>query len=230
MPDDRGPSGVPCSAAAPQEEQATGRSAVRLFSGRAISQLRVNLSRAANVPLFGLHKQASAPRSLPALSKAADYKIAAVIVGKQCPEQPSTRTALSTPKAQQMTACLPPGAATKRPEPEELPIRLEHSLSNLEVLRTLGECVPPPPVWHVYSRMLVPESVNTELGWVSGRHGHVWARASGALPPDRALLGAQGAEEGGDPAHAPGAQCAQGEANPGLAAAPVYSSHVRCTA
>lgn len=149
MLDDQGPSIATSSATALQEEQATGRSAVRLFSGRAISQLRFNLSRAANVPLFGLHKQASAPRSLPALSTAANNSGAAAIsgIGKQSPEQPSTRTAMSTPTALLTATCLPPGATPKRPpELEALSLRLEHSLSNLEVLRTLGAS-PSPSGW-----------------------------------------------------------------------------------
>ena len=151
MLDDRGPSGAPSSATAPQEVQAACKTTVRLFSGKAISQLRVNLSRAAHVPLFGLHKQASAPGWLPALSTAASDIAATVIVGKHSSEQPSMRTALSAPKALLMAMCLPPGAAQEiSPEAEALPFRLEHSLSNLEVLRTLGVRVPAPVMFGTY--------------------------------------------------------------------------------
>ena len=138
---------------------------MRLFSGRAISQLRFNLSRAANVPLFGLHKQASAPRSLPALSLAANNHYTSATTAKQSPEQPSTRAAMSTPTSLLKATCLLPGASPQRfSDLEAVPHRLEHSLSNLEVLRTLGAACRPRHDEHVYSKMVVPASVPKRLG------------------------------------------------------------------
>ena len=219
MAGETGPSSSPAGpCAAPPDEQA-GRSTPRkLFTSKAMSQLRSNLRATAGTPLFGQPKLGGQPSLLPKLTESLRLALkpkqeAARARPAQRPRAPS----LKAPAAASALAVVPEDSL---PEAQAVP-RPHHSLANLELLRTLGAGL-----------ALAAASMRQDRGaWTrvicTCRHGHVRARAPGALPRDGALPGAQGAEEGADPEPAPGAQRVQGEADPGVAAAPLHRPHVR---
>ena len=222
MAGETGPSSSPAGpCAAPPDEQA-GRSTPRkLFTSKAMSQLRSNLRATAGTPLFGQPKLGGQPSLLPKLTESLRLALkpkqeAARARPAQRPRAPSLKVPAVAASA---LAVVPEDSL---PEAQAVP-RPHHSLANLELLRTLGAGLALAAA-SMRPRLRCPDARDP---CVPCRHGHVRARAPGALPRDGALPGAQGAEEGADPEPAPGAQRVQGEADPGVAAAPLHRSHVR---
>ena len=128
---------IPAWGAALVEQQpAAAKPVKKLFSSKAMSQLRNNFSRAAAAPLFKLHKH---PGSQPDPQPKIPFKPAAAT----CPLQ-ERRTSSSRARAPLLLApaVAPASLAVvpedSLPETKENVYQLQHSLTNLEILRTLG--------------------------------------------------------------------------------------------
>ena len=127
---------IPAWGAALVEQQpAAAKPVKKLFSSKAMSQLRNNFSRAAAAPLFKLHKH---PGSQPDPQPKVTSKPAAATRSLQESRTPSRVRApllLAPTVAPALLAVVPEDSL---PETKDDVHQLQHSLTNLEILRTLG--------------------------------------------------------------------------------------------
>ena len=126
-------------AALVEQQPPAAKLAKKMFSSKAMSQLRNNLSRAAAAPLFKLHKHLG---SQPDLQPKTVLKPAAA----PCSQQ-DRRTSCRARAPLLLAPTVAPASLAVVPE-DSLPEtkddvhRLQHSLTNLEILRTLGSRQP----------------------------------------------------------------------------------------
>lgn len=127
---------IPAWGAALVEQQpAAAKPVKKLFSNKAMSQLRNNFSRAAAASLFDLHKH---PGSQPDPQPKIVFKPAAATCSLQeCRTSSRARAPLLLAPAV-APASLAVVPEDSLPETKDDVHQLQHSLTNLEILRTLG--------------------------------------------------------------------------------------------